>query len=168
MGVTGQSRSLLQRISCIKNSLENAERSFMDNKEMRGELDLMLAEAEMKNLRSRKNVPWNWNRHLLAVCAAVMLVFAGFGGWLFARDRYGSAPVSAAEKAQVKAVSAAEPAAADKSAASDSRTVKILPPEAKSNETPPAGSMPDSRVNITKADMHRLVQSARVELSNSK
>ncbi len=162
-----QSRSLLQRISCIKNSLENAERSFMDNKDMRGELDLMLAEAEMKNLRRRKDVPWNWNRHLLAVCAAVMLVCAGFGGWLFARDHYKSAPAPAAVKVRQQAGKSV-PAAAG-TLAGESRRAEGSQPEISDNDkTPSSGGTPESRVNITKADMHRLVQSARVELSNSK
>ena len=73
--------SLYQRIRYIKSSLDNAEQSFLDNKSMRGELDLMLAEAEFKNLRRKKDVPWNWNRQLLACCAALMLLLAGFGGW---------------------------------------------------------------------------------------
>ena len=42
----------------------------MDNKDIRGELDLMLAEAELKNLRRKKDRPWSWNRQLLAGCIA--------------------------------------------------------------------------------------------------
>lgn len=49
--MTQSSRTLFQRIRCIKSSLDKAEQSFMDNKDIRGELDLMLAEAELKNLR---------------------------------------------------------------------------------------------------------------------
>ena len=56
----------------------------MDNKDIRGELDLMLAEAELKNLRRKKDRPWSWNRQVLAGCAAVLLAVAGFGGWCFA------------------------------------------------------------------------------------
>lgn len=46
--MTQSSRTLFQRIRCIKSSLDKAEQSFMDNKDIRGELDLMLAEAELK------------------------------------------------------------------------------------------------------------------------
>ena len=60
----------------------------MDNKDIRGELDLMLAEAELKNLRRKKDRPWSWNRQVLAGCAAVLLIVAGFGGWCFARNHY--------------------------------------------------------------------------------
>ena len=41
--MTQSSRTLFQRIRCIKSSLDKAEQSFMDNKDIRGELDLMLA-----------------------------------------------------------------------------------------------------------------------------
>ena len=46
--------SLFRRIRNVKSSLDNAEQSFLDNKDIRGELDLMLAEAELKNLRKKK------------------------------------------------------------------------------------------------------------------
>ena len=71
--MTQSSRTLFQRIRCIKSSLDKAEQSFMDNKDIRGELDLMLAEAELKNLRRKKDRPWSWNRQVLAGCAAVLL-----------------------------------------------------------------------------------------------
>ena len=55
--MTQPSRTLFHRIRCIKSSLDKAEQSFMDNKDIRGELDLMLAEAELKNLRRKKGPP---------------------------------------------------------------------------------------------------------------
>ena len=60
----------------------------MDNKDIRGELDLMLAEAELKNLRRKKDRPWSWNRQVRAGCAAGLLGVAGCGGWCFARNQY--------------------------------------------------------------------------------
>ena len=116
----------------------------MDNKDIRGELDLMLAEAELKNLRRKKDRPWSWNRQVLAVCAAVLLVVAGFGGWCFARNHY---------RAKAQAV-------VPKTAAIQKQQAKDTPVQEKQGA-------PD-RVTISKADMHKLVQSARVELSNSK
>ena len=68
-------RSVFQRIHSVKTSLENAEQSFLDNNGVRGELDLMLAEAELKNLSRKQDVPWSWSRHVLAMCVAVSCLF---------------------------------------------------------------------------------------------
>ena len=137
----------------------------MDNKDIRGELDLMLAEAELKNLRRKKDRPWTWNRQVLAVCAAFLLVVAGFGGWCFARNHY---------RAKAQAVlppPAAAPVVKPQQAmpvqAAPARTV---PQQKQSVNDVPAQEHKENpdRVTISKADMHKLVQSARVELSNSK
>ena len=42
-----QRNAVYSRIRNAKASLDNAEKSFHDNQEVRGELDLMLAEAEL-------------------------------------------------------------------------------------------------------------------------
>lgn len=163
--MTQPSRTLFQRIRCIKSSLDKAEQSFMDNKDIRGELDLMLAEAELKNLRRKKDRPWTWNRQVLAVCAAFLLVVAGFGGWCFARNHYrakaqavlpppAAAPVVKPEQKMPVQDSVPKPAAIQKQPAKDT-------PVREKQGTP-------DRVTISKADMHKLVQSARVELSDSK
>lgn len=55
--MTQSSRTLFQRIRCIKSSLDKAEQNFMDNKDIRGELDLMLAEAELKICVGRRTAP---------------------------------------------------------------------------------------------------------------
>lgn len=166
--MTQTSRTLFQRIRCIKSSLDNAEQSFMDNKDIRGELDLMLAEAELKNLRRKKDRPWSWNRQVLAGCAALLLVLAGFGGWYCAKDHYRNksrAVVSAT--VQTAAVNAPQKTAvADTSAA---KTVEQLSAPQMTQDIPIREKQTNAdRVNISKADMHRLVQSARVELSSSK
>lgn len=161
MAQTGQ--SLYRRIRCIKSSLDKAEQSFMDNKDIRGELDLMLAEAELKNLRRKKDVPWSWNRQVLAGCTAVLLLLAGMGGWYVAKDHYKelSQKEITVPKAAVQAI--AEPVA--------QRVVIAEKPEAtiiKDTPIPKAGAEADmNRVAISQADMRRLVQSAKVELSNS-
>lgn len=163
--MTQPSRTLFHRIRCIKSSLDKAEQSFMDNKDIRGELDLMLAEAELKNLRRKKDRPWSWNRQVLAVCAAFLLVVAGFGGWCFARNHYrakaqavlpppAAAPVVKPEQKMPVQDSVPKPAAIQK------QPTKDTPVQEKQGA-------PD-RVTISKADMHKLVQLARVELSNSK
>lgn len=148
--------SLYQRIRYIKSSLDNAEQSFLDNKEMRGELDLMLAEAEFKNLRRKKDVPWNWNRQLLACCAAIMLCLAGLGGWYYAKDSYKPA-AAAVLQPKVQSIEIKNHLAAN--------------PVVEQAETVNKESIPvkeAQRVSISKSDIRQLVKSARVELSSSK
>ena len=159
--------SLFRRIRNVKSSLDNAEQSFLDNKDIRGELDLMLAEAELKNLRKKKDVPWSWNRQLLAGCIAVLLVLAGVGGWCFARDHYKqrSSTTSVPAAASAAAVDEATPQPVTKP--QKARSV-VTTEQAKDSVTEAAPKQNQSQVSISKSDLRKLVQSARVELSNSK
>lgn len=156
------SQSLFRRIRCIKSSLDSAEQSFFDNQDIRGELDLMLAEAELKNLRKKKDVPWNWSRHLFAVCAAVLLVLSGFGGWYFAKGHY--------KHSQTAASGAAVPMTAIEQTKKlpTQPAVKVEPQVQRQVMPETAANIKQAQVTISKADMHKLVQSARAELSNSK
>lgn len=163
-------RTLFQRIRCIKSNLESAEQSFLDNKDIRGELDLMLAEAELKNLRRKKDRPWSWNRQLLAGCMAVMIVMAGAGGWYVAKDHYKNRPMAAKQQIQQLTVRQENPLpqAQVQTTTPQPQTEKIIIEKHIKEDTPVQAEKPaESRVNISKADMHKLVQSARVELSNS-
>ena len=159
--------SLFRRIRNVKSSLDNAEQSFLDNKDIRGELDLMLAEAELKNLRKKKDVPWSWNRQLLAGCIAVLLVLAGVGGWYFARDHYKkrSSTTIVPVAASAAAVDEAPPQPVTKP--QEARSV-VRTEQAKDSVTEAAPKQNQSQFSISKSDMRKLVQSARVELSNSK
>ena len=159
------SSNLFHRIRCIKSSLDKAEQSFLDNKDIRGELDLMLAEAELKNLRRKKARPWSWNRQLLAGCVALLLVVAGAGGWYIAKDHYRAKAMAAQRAAagQTEQLPKAEP----KAAQAASETTIIVEKPVKQDVPVEAEKPAASRVTISKADMHKLVQSARVELSNS-
>ena len=161
------SNSLFRRIRNVKSSLDNAEQSFLDNKDIRGELDLMLAEAELKNLRKKKDVPWSWNRQLLAGCIAVLLVLAGVGGWCFARDHYKqrSSTTIVPAAASAAAVDEAPPQPVTKP--QEARSV-VRTEQAKDSVTEAAPKQNQSQVSISKSDLRKLVQSARVELSNSK
>ncbi len=166
--MTQTSHTLFQRIRCIKSSLDNAEQSFMDNKDIRGELDLMLAEAELKNLRRKKDRPWNWNRQVLAGCAAMLMVLAGFGGWYCAKDHY-RAKSRAAAPALVQTTTVNVPQKAEAPVVPVKEVPQQLSPATVTKDIPAREKqVATDRVNISKADMHKLVQSARVELSSSK
>lgn len=160
-------RSVFQRIHSVKNSLDNAEQSFLDNNGMRGELDLMLAEAELKNLRRKQEVPWSWNRHVLAMCVAALLALAGVGGWYYAHDS-----IAVAGKEQEPAAITPVLQLQDKVVTTvDKKKTVVIPVfgEKMINNIPATGQAEyGQQVNITEVDMRRLVQSARVELSNSK
>jgi|GEM_PF-985024 len=80
----GGTKSLCQRIRSAKVSLDNAEQSFKAKQEVRGELDLMLAEAELKNLRQKRASKVIWTRQLLAACCAGLILLGGYGGWWWA------------------------------------------------------------------------------------
>ena len=157
--------SLFERIRSAKNSLENAEQSFMDNKSMRGELDLMLAEAELKNLRRKKDVPWNWNRQLLAMCGAALLVIAGLGGWMFAKgeaEAKPAVPVSNGSKVEQPVISEKQKAekVISTPAAAEQQTAGA---DIKNNPQTEGAQAP-----VSSAEMRQLVRSARVELSKTK
>ena len=90
-----ESHSVCNRIRNARASLDNAERSFRSNQDVRGELDLMLAEAELENLRQKRTGLFSWTRHVLALCLAVLLLAAGGLGWWWASS-YGGNTTSAA------------------------------------------------------------------------
>lgn len=162
------SHTLFQRIRCIKSSLDSAEQSFLDNKDIRGELDLMLAEAELKNLRRKKDRPWSWNRQLLAGCMAVMLVMAGAGGWYVAKDHYKNRTVVTKQPQAAAAAPAKKPLSEPQAAVPKAKVERIVVEKEVKQDLPVQTEKPvENRVNISKADMHKLVQSARVELSNA-
>lgn len=173
-------RSVYQRIRSVKSSLENAEQSFLDNNGMRGELDLMLAEAELKNLRRKKDVPWSWNRQLLAICSAAMLALAGLGGWYYAQGSAGyieAAPVQAEAMAKTQTKAAAVQAPAPQivkqensfaAPAKQPAGETVIDKSLYQNVAAQQSARQENQITISKDDMRRLVQSARVELSNSK
>lgn len=158
------SYSLFQRIRCVKSSLDKAEQSFLENKEIRGELDLMLAEAELKNLRRKKDVPWSWSRHVLACGAALLLVLSCFGGWYVAKDYYRQALPGYGAETAVSEGKTTKLMQGEVSAQAVSTPMNIDDTTVSKEQVLPAAN----RVHISQADMRRLVQSAKVELSNSR
>lgn len=93
--MSGNIKNVCGHIRNVRNSLKNAEDSFRSNNDMRGELDLMLAEAEMQHLREKRGLAASWTRQRLAVVAAFLMVLTGVGGWFWARNSLPSKPADA-------------------------------------------------------------------------
>jgi hypothetical protein len=98
----GERNSLCERIRNARANLANAEQSFQAKQDVRGELDLMLAEAEMQNLRKRRSKRMLWTRQLLAGLCAVLVLLGGYGGWLWAQAREKEIPEVTAATAAIQ------------------------------------------------------------------
>ncbi len=120
-------KDIYDNIDDVKCSLDNAQRSFRKNNGLRGELDLMLAEASIRYLREKRGLVSVWNRQKLAAALAVLLALAGYGGWWYAgvaHEEQGapavqSAPVQQpkqAEQRQTQTVTAGQETASIKQA----------------------------------------------------
>ena len=187
-----QKGTVCSRIRNARASLDNAERSFSSNQAVRGELDLMLAEAELQNLRKRRDSRFSWTRQTLAAGSAFLLLTAAGLGWWWASVypggirspepipsvAAGTRPVMtqavgesdpAAVKEPVPAVSAGEPLAAGSQAVSERLSV---PPE---KASPSEGGAPGASVKKTEhpavlrlssGQLRQLVRSGRQELNN--
>ncbi len=118
----------LHRVRAVQSWLEKAEASFDKESDIKGELNLMLAEAEMKNLRRHRPAHKRFLR-LGAIVTALCLVT---GGWyLFHQPRQTDLPRSVEASVYGErpkhesgdtADSAAPPAAVSKEAAGKSGT----------------------------------------------
>ena len=176
-----QSRSVCSRIRNARASLDNAERSFRSNQEVRGELDLMLAEAELDNLR-QKRPGISWTRHTLAACFAVLVIASGCLGWWWA-SAYGGNTTNAAGLQGVPAVSEKrEPATnTDKqvsavqrnsmpsSAAPEQKAVIKVKPDTSAQAVVPPPQQVGSRdggVRLSAGEMRKLIRSGKQELGN--
>ena len=91
--MSGNLKNVCDHIRNVRNSLKNAEDSFRSNNDMRGELDLMLAEAEMQHLREKRGFAAIWTRQRLAAIAACLMVLTGVGGWFWAKNSLPTKPV---------------------------------------------------------------------------
>ena len=176
-----QSRSVCSRIRNARASLDSAERNFRSNQEVRGELDLMLAEAELDNLRQKRSRV-SWTRHMLAVCVAVLLLASGCLGWWWA-SAYGGNTINAAglqgmpavaEKREPatntnKQVSAVKRNSMPSPAAPEQKAVIKEKPDISAQAVIPppqqAGSR-DGGVRLSANQMRKLIRSGKQELEN--
>ena len=175
-----QSRSVCSRIRNAKASLDNAERSFRSNQEVRGELDLMLAEAELDNLRQKRQ-GISWTRHTLAACFAVLVLASGCLGWWWASS-YGGNTTNAAglpgasaavekrapETNTDKQVSAYQQDNTPSSIVSEQEAViKEKPGTSVRTAVPsPQPGTQSAGIRLSSGEMRRLIRSGKQELGN--
>lgn len=155
-------KDIYDNIDDVKCSLDNAQQSFRKNNGLRGELDLMLAEASIRYLREKRGLVSVWNRQKLAAILAVLLVLAGYGGWLYAG-------VSHDEAVNIPAAAAVAPAQ-KQTAAVTQRTVTTQPePEIK--QAVPAEQNINSNTSyknyLAEEDMQQLVRTGRQVLQDA-
>ena len=175
-----QSRSVCSRIRNAKASLENAERSFRSHQEVRGELDLMLAEAELDNLR-QKRPGISWTRHTLAACFAVLVLASGCLGWWWA-SAYGGNTTNAAGlqgtpvTAEIKEPAGAEkkvPAARQNGTAAAAVSEKKAAVRENQDVAAPVAAPKfqqtgnrDGEIRLSAGQMRQLIRSGKQELEN--
>ena len=76
-----QRNALCRRIRSVKSWLSRAEKNFDDADDMRGELNLLLAEAELQRLRETEGKESLRRRHIIAAVAAVTVVLTSWSLW---------------------------------------------------------------------------------------
>ena len=81
-----QKKGVCDQIKTLQSNLKNAEESFKSHNGTRGELDLMLAEAQMQFLREKRGAKSFWARQTLAIFIAAIFVFVGVGSWFWAKS----------------------------------------------------------------------------------
>jgi hypothetical protein len=81
-----QGKGICDQIKTLQSNLKNAEESFKSHNGARGELDLMLAEAQMQFLREKRGAKSFWARQTLAIGIAFILVLVGAGSWFWAKS----------------------------------------------------------------------------------
>ena len=178
-----QSRSVCSRIRNARASLDSAERNFRSNQEVRGELDLMLAEAELDNLR-QKRPGFSWTRRMLAACVAVLLLASGSLGWWWASAYGGNTtsaaglqgmPVAAAQKEDITV--SEKPAAAPNQSSTYAVSAAEEKPVKKDNSAVvnpvEASGMrqienKSGGVRLSANEMRRLIRSGKQELGNAR
>ncbi|MBP2655569.1 MAG: hypothetical protein H6Q73_3138 [Firmicutes bacterium] len=86
-------RHMIKHLHSAKIWLARAEESFDKDSDVRGELDLFLAQAELQHARE-KNLSRHWRykypfiRHALSLGLALIIVGGGYGAYWFYSDRY--------------------------------------------------------------------------------
>ena len=82
----GQKKGICDQIKTLQSNLKNAEESFRTHNGTRGELDLMLAEAQMRFLKEKRGSQVFWSRQTFAISIAFVIVLVGVGSWLWGKS----------------------------------------------------------------------------------
>ncbi|MBB6477386.1 hypothetical protein HNR45_000416 [Negativicoccus succinicivorans] len=86
---------LVRRVETARRWLEQAEHSFHDETPLKGELNLLLAQAEMQKLREDRGMSRQWQRWQRALALVTALVMVSGFGWWWQKDDDAPAPVTA-------------------------------------------------------------------------
>ncbi len=137
-----------RHLSSARQWLTRAEEAFAKDRDIRAELNLMLAQAELQHVKEANRAGrWRFKypflRHSLALGLALMVVVAGFGGAVLVNyPRHVRETVPLAAQSADRPVPPAEPAAATVSsppvapAAGPLETVKPAPRKAEAAASP--------------------------------
>ncbi|HMM20909.1 MAG TPA: hypothetical protein PKA10_09205 [Selenomonadales bacterium] len=171
-------QNMFRHLRSAKQWLAKAEESFDKDSDIRGELDLFLAQAELQHARetSRSRPVWyrqQYLRQLLSFAVAVIIGISGFGGyWMISRNAAMPIPLAAQEaKPNNPAVQTAEreasviPAEVEKSQPASpaaASTVSVQPAETPAPQRVQASRpIQAAKENIVSPDeMQRMVQAA--------
>lgn len=157
-------KDIYDNIDDVKCSLDNAQRSFRKNNGLRGELDLMLAEASIRYLREKRGFASVWNRQKLAAVLAVLLVLAGYGGWWYAGLARGEE--TAAPQVQSGAVQQADADIAVK-APEAQQTVTARQEPVLAQQESEGKNIQRSTNYLAETDMQQLVRTGRQVLQDA-
>ena len=183
MGKSGN--NIAEHVRSAKMWLEKAEQSFDRQSEIQGELNLMLAEAEMKNLRKRHGLKV---RAKLRVAAAMGIAVMAAGLWYAATrespatalpvrdaapavqqspEKLPAAPAKASAQPEPYAgqqVHAESAAAARPTASHEQRDDAAAPASASEAAAPIQRSAPEPKEVLTDAQIQQAVRDARHSL----
>jgi len=92
-----QRKGICDQIKTLQSNLKNAEENFKAHNGARGELDLMLAEAQMQFLREKRGSKSFWARQTLAISIAGILVLVGVASWFWAKSTMNPSELAATQ-----------------------------------------------------------------------
>lgn len=180
-------KHMVERLQSARHWLLRAEESFDKERDIRGELDLLLAQAELQHVKEEhRSRQWRYKypllRHGLAICLALTAGVIGTGGVYWWQNQAAqSVPVPAvirqgagrteltAQSGNSKAAAhpqtniAEEPAPLEissRTAEEPAKTQQIIPPVAKSHAEPRPAAPEKQEQTISPDEMQKLVRVA--------